>query len=381
MRINFSVLLLLIVLWSCSDEKLEGLDKSGLDIDEFRSYKIDMDMSQTKLADLIDTIEVIRLEETSESLLGYASRLQEYSRGFVMASEKVGVLFFNKEGDFMHGFNHKGSGPGEYADIYDFWIEGDTIAIFSKASQHIKQFDLKGNFISSIRIPYYTHHVYPIKNGFVYDLNYGVIEDSLKYRSVVVNSEHKLEKALLPFNAFPKMHYFSNSPSLKPYGNGATYLGVMSDSLYLVNNNQVKPLAHFDFGEKWYWTEEAKMNPKMYMSSKGEKVDNINSYIGEGQIWLAATYIMTDTQPFLINRLTGAVVSIDLRNQDDGRYTISPIKWEGNSFFGSIQSNDLITLISELDQSRIKFRRGTTLEKIESSENPVLMWVKFKEGY
>jgi len=88
---------------------------------------------------------------------------------------------------------------------------------------------------------------------------------------------------------------------------------------------------------------------------------------------------MTDTQPFLINRLTGAIVSIDLRNQDDGRYTISPIKWEGNSFIGSIQSNDLSALINELDQSRIKFREGTTLEEIESSENPVLMWVKFKE--
>jgi hypothetical protein len=281
-------------------------------------------------------------------------------------------------GDFMHSFNHKGSGPDQYADVYDFWIEGDTIAIFSKASQHIKRFDFRGNFISSFKIPYYTYHIYPLKDGLLYDLNYGVIEDSLKYRAVVVNSKHKLEKAILPFSAFPKMHYSSNSPSIKPYGNGTTYLGVMSDSLYLVNDNQVRPLVHFDFGGKWHWTEEAKMNPKMYWASKGEKVDNINTYIGDGDIWLSATYIMTDIQSFLINRPTGAVVSIDLRNQDDGWYTISPIKWEGDSFFGSIQSNDLSTLISELDQSRVRFRKGTTLEEIESSENPVLMWVKFK---
>jgi hypothetical protein len=378
MKTNSYFLLLLLVVCSCSDGKQKSLDEPELTIDEFRSYKIDMDMSQTRLVDLIDTIEVMRLEETAESLLAHVNSLQEFSDGYIL-HQKIGIVFFNERGDFMHSFNHKGSGPDQYADVYDFWIEGDTIAIFPKESQHIKRYDLDGNFLSSFRLPYYAHHVYPTENGFVYDLNYGFLEDSLKFRLIGLNSKHEFEKAFLPFDVLPKMHVFSQFPSIKPYGNGATYLGVMSDSLYLVNVNQVRPLVHFDFGEKWHWTEEAKMNPKMYMASKGEKVDNINAYIGEEYIWLSASYIMFNSQPFLINRPTGAVVSIDLRNQDDGRYTISPIKWEGNTLFGSIQSNDLSTLISELDQSRVRFRKGTTLEEIESSENPVLMWVKFKK--
>jgi hypothetical protein len=74
MKTNSYFLLLLLVVCSCSDGKQKSLDEPELTIDEFRSYKIDMDMSQTKLADLIDTIEVMRLEETAESLLAHVNR-------------------------------------------------------------------------------------------------------------------------------------------------------------------------------------------------------------------------------------------------------------------------------------------------------------------
>jgi hypothetical protein len=81
----------------------------------------------------------------------------------------------------------------------------------------------------------------------------------------------------------------------------------------------------------------------------------------------------------VINRLTKSIVSIDIRNDGDGRHSIIPIKWSGDKFLASIQSNDLGALLNELDEYRLSFKEGTTLEEIESSENPVLMWVKFKD--
>jgi hypothetical protein len=40
---------------------------------------------------------------------------------------------------------------------------------------------------------------------------------------------------------------------------------------------------------------------------------------------------------------------------------------------------DISPFLSELKEDQITFRQGTTLEEIKSSENPVLMWVKFKD--
>jgi hypothetical protein len=53
--------------------------------------------------------------------------------------------------------------------------------------------------------------------------------------------------------------------------------------------------------------------------------------------------------------------------------------WEEDRLMLSVTSSDVSGILSALDENQIKYREGTTLEEIESSENPVLMWVKFKE--
>lgn len=45
----------------------------------------------------------------------------------------------------------------------------------------------------------------------------------------------------------------------------------------------------------------------------------------------------------------------------------------------AINSLDLAQLLGELDSSQYAFNEGSTLEEIESSENPALMWVTFKD--
>ncbi len=377
-RIHIGCLILLFCVVNCSDTERLVSDESTIQADQFRSYRIEMDMLKIKLADLIDTIEMMRLEETGSSIIGRVSRLEEFVDGYILTSKGKGVLFFNKAGDFISRFDHDGLGPGEYVDIYDYWLEGDTIAIFSRGAQRIIRYDFDGNYISSIKLPYYSQHVYPLEEGYVYDLNFGTVRDSLKHRVYIGNVEHTFQKAFLPFDIPPKMKYFSQFPSLKEYGTDATYLGPMSDTVYHVSHKEIKPLVHFDFGEKWYWTEKGKMNPKQYMMHKGEKVDNIDAEFGESYIWLSARLIATNTQPFLINRTNDSIISIDLRNSSDGRHSIFPLKWSGDKLLGSIQSNDLVVLYHELGKSRFKLRQGTTLEEIESSENPVLVWVKFK---
>lgn len=378
-RNHIGCLILLFCAVNCSDSERLDSDEPVIQVDQFRSYRIDMDMPKTKLADLIDTIEVMRFEETGSSIIGSVSRLEEYVDGYVLSSKGRGVLFFNKEGDFVSRFDHDGLGPDEYPDIYDYWLESDTVAIFSRQSQRIQRYDFSGEFISSVKLPYYSQHVYPLEKGYVYDLNFGTIRDSLKHRVYVVNAKHQFQKAFLPFDVPPRIKYFAQFPSLKEYGKDATYLGLMSDTVYQISYKEIRPLVHFDFGEKWYWIGKEKVDVKQLMMDKGEKVDNIDADFGESHIWLSARYIGTNTQPFLINRTSESIISIDLRNSSDGRYSLFPLKWSDDRLLCSIQSDDIGVLVDELDNSRLKLRKGTTLEDIVSSENPAIVWIKFKK--
>jgi hypothetical protein len=45
----------------------------------------------------------------------------------------------------------------------------------------------------------------------------------------------------------------------------------------------------------------------------------------------------------------------------------------------SISPADVADFLGELDEAQWQFKPGTTLEEIESSENPVLMWVTFED--
>lgn len=63
---------------------------------------------------------------------------------------------------------------------------------------------------------------------------------------------------------------------------------------------------------------------------------------------------------------------------DQDPLNIKPIQWEGNKLAMSLPSAELSPFLSELTEDQIVFSSGATLEEVESSENPVLIWVKFK---
>lgn len=377
MRVIFSFVLIASMLISCA--KSENNDNATNQVDEFRSYSIDMEMPSTRLADMIDTVILMRFEETENSFLRYVLTLSKFDQGFVVPT-KGGLTVFDERGNFSHNIHKMGIGPEEHGRIYDFWIEGDTISVFSKEDQYIKRYSMAGDFISSFRLPYFTQHVFPLENGFVYDLNYELFKDSIKSRLLLLNEKHELKDSFLPYTTIPKMHVFSQFPSIKPYGDGATYLGVMSDSLYHIKNHQVKPLMHFNFGEKWYWDEEGKMMLASPLSERSKsKVSDINTFLNREYVLLTARMRLSEPSPFLIDRRSGEITLIDLSNKGDGRNSISFIAWDAGYLMASIHSNDIDELLEEVVPSRVKFKSGTTLEEIETSENPVLMWLKFKQ--
>lgn len=83
-------------------------------------------------------------------------------------------------------------------------------------------------------------------------------------------------------------------------------------------------------------------------------------------------------QGHLINRLTGEVQRIKMDKKSKDAFSLVPFRWDGDRLLASLTSTDVAEFIQSAGNENIKFREGTTLEAIESSENPALVWIKFK---
>ena len=381
MRINICLLLLLLTGWSCA-EKGASNDKKSTNLDGFKTFKIDTEAKAVSIFELIEEVEIMRLEETEESLLSYVQNVYSVEDRIVFPSGNDGSIYtYTKNGEFIGKFSHVGNGPGEYEFIWSFWVDGDHIFVSDINRRSLISYDLEGNHLRSWKLPFYAKSFFTYDKGFVADLDYTAYQDSLQFNVLFLDENMEVKQMANPYSSPLILYVGSSVNSFQPYGKDLIYHGFKSDSVFLIKNNQTRPLLKFDFGEEWLWTEETiKNNPRTTgLIRETDLVWWVDSYINEKWIYLSYKTSFKDVFRILIDRNSGIQRAFKVNKNAATKYAMTPIKWEEDRFMVSLPSPDVRAYINDLGEAKVRFREGTTLEEIESSENPVLMWVKFKE--
>ena len=349
--------------------------------DGFQSYQLDLRSESIPFSDLIDKIEITRLEETEESLLSYVRQI-EFSddRMVIPSGNESNIYVFFKTGEFLNKINRKGEGPEEYTSYNDVWLEGDTLALYNYRKS-INRYDLKGNFISSDRMLEQAAHLYPYRSGYVMDMNYRVSKDTLMFSLITLGEDFKIDKTFLPFTKAPDFWVSFSASSIISYEDDILYFPMMSDTVYKVEADTVAPFIHYDFQDDWFLQPGVEITGAiMDEAEKNEQVWYMHNKIGQNYIYLVAGIGTTKNAAFLIDRRTSKIVRIDFRTTSTEEYQMPSIAWHGDEFLASLQSSQLEELLGQLDESQYSFTAGSTLEEIESSENPVLIRMKIKQS-
>lgn len=375
---NLVILTLYSVLFlGCRGEK-KVKDSGPVEQNEFQSYKLDIKEGKIPLADLIQSVRITRLEETEASLLRAVVQVEFHEDKMIIPDNGGTFYVYSKNGKFLSKFNRKGDGPEEYSRLIDIWIEDGLIGIYSSGAS-INRYDLAGNLVSRDRLDERAVHVHPYKSGYALDMHYVYTQDSLKFSLVTVDEEMKLDKTFLPFEKYPG---FRNSQYLNSFftlDDDLFYLHTMSDTVYRLTADSVAPFIHYDFQEDWYFKPGIEVKRGFYEeSNRKEQVWFVLNLIGENYIYLFTTLGPRMDYDFLVDRETSQSVSIDWRISGNQKLDFYPIAWNGDEFLISLRSSQLTDLLEQLDENQYGFTQGSTLEETESSENPVLVWIKFK---
>ena len=389
MRINFSVLLLLLTVWGCA-EKGDVNDTEVTNLDNFKSYHLDLSSPKESFLDLIESVEFIQFEETDESLLSSIRKISHLNGDFVFSTESQvsssasgTVYIFDENGNFKNKVSRQGQGPEEYRSIDDLWVEDGLLAVYSMPKSMIYRYNPEGEFVDSRQLPSQLRvgGIRPYKDGYMAEMNYHPTHDTSFYKFAKLDKDLKLEKSFLKYNMAPdELTGFIAYPTTLSYQDGVHLFRVFSDTVYVFKNDALAPLVHLNFKENWFWSD----NPRPTFEDL-DKVETENKAwissvsIGQEYIYANALIGYSHWEYFLIDRSSGKVERMEMPKGKSVREEFFYLGWEGDRLMFSISTTDASNLISSIVESRIKFRPGTTLEEIESSENPVLMWVKFKK--
>ncbi|MDE7460651.1 MAG: 6-bladed beta-propeller [Paramuribaculum sp.] len=210
-------------------------------------------------SELMDDLEIVKLENTDEALVGGGSIWVNDSR--IIIYDGKAIKQFDRSGKFLGNIGAKGQGPGEYS-IAPYYITVDEAAgriyLLEYAATNLKIYDTTGVYVGSIPFPEKVH-----KGFFRIDNEKGLLTvASLRFSGMsqlgpvwvqdfhgnVVSSVNRPEIAVEP--DYSNEVYGGTTAD----GNGFTYslfrVIPEADSLYVYADSCFRPDFTFDFGDK-----------------------------------------------------------------------------------------------------------------------------------
>ena len=359
---------------SCDKSRQVEVGEGG-----FSTFSIDVTAPKNELYDLIESVEVLQLEETERAMLGSVLNYDLVDgRFFIFDINTNAVIQFSKEGKYLASFSKTGSGPDEFSFALSYWVDGDSQFMYDSPNGRIQVYSLDGVFKRSIKLPFGTIESVISDNGKLY-LNFNrPIEGKHKYHVLVLNLQGEVVDMQVPYSYSKRISTTWGYPEVRRNEVGLIQHMVNNDTVYLQQEGLFKPFVHFDFGSDWAWEGVEKVessNDFQRITTQPDKVSSLSPIISKDQIYLSYS-VNRESPSVLIDVESGKMVSIKNGYETYRR----PLKYESGRLVFKVDSDRLGELLEGLAPSQVAFIGGTSLERIETSENPSLVRVKFKDS-
>ncbi len=345
----------------------------------FRTYQIDVKAKSVLFEDQIASLELLGFEESPESLLNGDVLFFKSEGGYVVVDEKAGdVLLFDENGVYQSKFNRKGDGPKEYAYMRQTQYREGLIETFVLGTKKGVQYDLEGNFLQKLELPYFASHVFYHNGGYLLGMGNQVGLDSVDHDVIFADEQMKPYAFALPFDKPKGVPLAGPDNEFRLFNDKVLFSPFWTDSVYQINDNQASPYLRFDFGDAWLWDEIPLSNDFNVNIIQG-RVWSYTWVIGEDRIEI--NYMTDLDQPpgiGYIDRRTGKFLHYKFDWSERQRLPYMPLRFEGDELLAVFLADELGEIIQTVGDENVAVKGFLSIDEVLASENPVLVWVKFK---
>lgn len=341
------------------------------------SSVIDLDKNdKVSIFDLVDSISVVQLETTHESLFKRAKDIIFHKNRYYLFDWELQAFFcFDSKGKFLYKLNKRGRGADEYDFVGDFNINkyNDQLMLVVPWGT-ILYYDLDGNFISKVKLPgdlRAYNEIYALDNDHLLFITW-----SHEYKAYTYSrSSGKILKGSIPtteelcgvFPPFGLSYYYKDSL----YFNNA---GVKNQ---VINMSDPNPRVSYswDFGDKNYTEKQINKAILYKQKMRQERKPSLLRKDMLGDSSFPNYYVLRN---FETNRFRGLFLTYKIpddllyvfKDKNDGKDIVFRETIEGVDFSSYWICDNAIISVSNKDNSTCNKVLSSEQLKIVESQDP-----------
>ena len=204
-------------------------------------------VSEFKLQDIASIDKIIPLETKDECLISSIGKVFITDTSLVVWDKGGNNIFiFDNDGRYQRSIGHKGSSPKEYINIGDVQMRNDTIQMLDVATRRIINYNVSGEFISSIHSDYYLYTFYMVPDG-CWGIN--MYQNKDHYNLILLDKNlQKIKQGYFasdrPLPLLPTNNFSKNEKS-----DELIFHYQYNDTIYKIQKDSIIPFIALDFGQ------------------------------------------------------------------------------------------------------------------------------------
>jgi len=237
MKNIITLLICILCCFSCTKSRMKLTNIQSIEVPITRNDK------PATFDSLFKIDNYIILETTPQSIIRKIGKVSFYKDNiYILDNEEKNILVFSSKGDFLTKYNHLGQGPGEYIDLTDFSIKGDSIYMLDGIGGQLIVYSLMDSLLSVNKVMKAKgiELLYDGKYALNMELGHADKQNDIGYYSYSCLKNNQLLHRAIPYNkelcglSFSQAeggnafyHYLDSAFTLFPY----------NDTIYCVNKN------------------------------------------------------------------------------------------------------------------------------------------------
>jgi hypothetical protein len=241
-----------------------------------------LDESPVSLFDIVQSVEIVPIETTEESLYADADKIALYRDTiFLFDRRQYALLRFAPDGHFINKIQRIGRGPQEYLVARDFTL--DTLrrtVLMLDPSGIVYEYDWEGNFIGDFNLPKPPtnyQHLETMDSAHYVTWSGWDAEDEGSVR-VMKRRDLELVNSFFPYSSI--WSSVGNGSVFYRYGDGVYYSESLSGKVYRITQDSFQTVYEWDMGRELIDPRRLKVP----LEEANEAVEKLIEEVIDGQI-------------------------------------------------------------------------------------------------
>jgi hypothetical protein len=403
---SFLLLCLAIIsIPSCSNGESET-GSFNLMIEDILGDKRDIPVSE-----IVDEIELIKLETTSQALLSATNRAGLRIAGgtrvipfedyILISQQNTAPYLFDRNGKFIRQISEIGRGPGEISEYYStVFNKGDKCIYFlTDEGMNIKVFNINGDFLRNIKTDKLFTFQYVSDNLFCGAVWTNEMDNSKDYNYILFNDKGDIVKKIkLP--GFAEILFFSKDDPQKisgssirrprlSYSSSGTHINTLiNDTIFTISDDKNIQNSLTWFGGKYKSPYSLKEASTTISPSELSRYLRMPSIFETEKYWFLSFVIEKVSHRCVLDKSTGEAFELNSFKNDIGEFLFTIPSEEniyGNQFIHiyevvdlkkKITSKQFLDLEKEFPQEAQEVR--AMINELDEEDNVIIMIMTLK---